>query len=67
SSYISGYPGVNSINENGIHTNQPNHYSGKVFSNYKMINGKSSIPSPDGGTMIGNKGHGYARITLLLD
>lgn len=29
------------------------------------ISGNSSIPSPSGGTQVGNTGHGFARITLI--
>ncbi|MFA5603419.1 MAG: immunoglobulin-like domain-containing protein [Bacilli bacterium] len=68
SSYVSGHLGVNSVNETGIHTNQPNHFSNYIFNTTNMINGDSVMPSPTStGTMTGNNGHGYARITLLLD
>ncbi|MCL1876920.1 IPT/TIG domain-containing protein, partial [Candidatus Saccharibacteria bacterium] len=33
SSFISGLVGANAIDAGGAHTGQPNHYSGKVFSN----------------------------------
>ncbi len=39
SSYISGHPGVDSVNMYGNHIGQTNHYSGKVFTNTKMIQG----------------------------
>lgn len=71
SSFISGYEGCNAIaadstETNIIHTNQPNHYSGMVFTNAQMIDGDSEMPTHDGsGTMTGNTGNGYARITFL--
>lgn len=83
SSFISGYSGCNAIAEsstssNIVHTNQPNHYSGKVFTNAVMIDGAgcnwstgsatncgANQPQPDGTNAIGHAGNGYARITLL--
>ena len=66
SSFISGYNGCNAIDSTGKHTNQPNHYSGKVFTNSVMIDGQGTVPNPrSSGTTIGNFGNGYARITLL--
>ena len=71
SSFISGYPGCDAISEsstenNIIHTGQANHYSGYVFNNGVMIDGGSSMPTHDGeGTMIGNSGNGYAKITFI--
>jgi|GEM_PF-1505507 len=71
SSYISGHSGCNAITEdstqsNIIHTNQPNHYSGLVFSNTVMKAGDEEMPTHDGSdTMIGNTGNGYARIRYL--
>ena len=83
SSFISGYTGCNAINasstsDNIIHTNQPNHYSGKVFTSGVMIDGKGCNWStgsatncganqiqPDGSYAIGHTGNGYARITYL--
>ena len=54
SSYISGYAGVNSIEENTTitHTNQTLHYSGKYFIGGKMEEGQ-------------NEGNGYAMITYV--
>lgn len=52
SSFISGYTGCNAVNANGVHTGQPNHYSGLVFVNGTM-------------TVGGNDGNGKAKITLL--
>ena len=54
SSFISGYPGCNAITSasDRTHTNQPNHYSGKVFTDGQMQAGI-------------REGHGYAKITYL--
>ena len=54
SSYISGYAGVNSVEESTTitHTNQTLHYSGKYFIGGKMIAGQ-------------NEGNGYAKITYV--
>ena len=62
SSYISGYIGCNSIDQNStsdniIHTNSPIHYSGYVFSNPIMISGDNSIPN--------YSLKGYAKITFI--
>jgi hypothetical protein len=65
SSFISGYTGCDAINSSGINTGQPNHYSGKIFTNMQMIDGNSSMPNPDGGTETGHSGNGYARITYI--
>ena len=68
SSFISGHTGCNAISEsstssNIIHTDQPNHYSGKVFTNTVMKAGNEVMPSPTGGTEIGHSGNGYCKIT----
>ncbi|WP_051230944.1 glycine rich domain-containing protein [Segatella albensis] len=68
SSFISGYTGCDAISSestenNIIHTGQPNHYSGKVFTNPVMIDGASTMPSPSGETETGHSGHGYCIIT----
>ena len=65
SSFISGYAGSNAIDENGTHTNQSTHYSGKTFSNPTMFNGNQTMPSPSGGTQTGQVGNGYAKFTLI--
>ncbi|MBS7020431.1 MAG: hypothetical protein KH135_00970 [Firmicutes bacterium] len=71
SSFISGYPGCDAMKEsstesNIIHTGQPNHYSGKIFTNPVMIDGLHTMPNPRGvGSMKGNSTNGYARITLV--
>ena len=84
SSFISGHSGCNAIAANStltniIHTGQPNHYSGLVFTDTVMIDGagynwtnvrgtQTGMPTHDGtGTMIGNTGNGYAKITYLGD
>jgi hypothetical protein len=68
SSFISGHTGCNAIKEsstssNIIHTEQPNHYSGYVFSNTVMKAGNVSMPKPTGGTETGHSGNGYCKIT----
>ncbi len=71
SSFISGYPGCDAISEEStedhiIHTDQPNHYSGFIFTDSIMIAGNKEMPTYDGSqTMIGNTGNGYAKITYL--
>jgi hypothetical protein len=70
SSFISGHTGCNAISEsstssNIIHTGQPNHYSGYVFTNTVMKAGNESMPSPTGGTETGHTGNGYAKITWM--
>ena len=71
SSFISGYEGCDAIASdstatNIIHTGQPDHYSGMIFSNAVMIDGNSEMPTHDGsGTMTGNVGTGYAKITYI--
>ncbi len=70
SSFISGYPGCDAIAENStktniIHTGEPYHYSGKVFTDFEMLAGNKTMPSPDGQTEIGHEGNGYAKITLV--
>ena len=56
SSYISGYAGVNSVEESTAitHTNETLHYSGKYFIGGKMLAGQ-------------NEGNGYAKITYVYD
>jgi hypothetical protein len=66
SSFISGHIGCNAINSSGAHTGQPNHYSGKVFTNTQMKTGNESMPNPRGtGNITGNSGNGYAKITIV--
>ena len=82
SSYISGHAGCNSIDANATsgsitHSGSANHYSGKVFTNTKMVDGNgynwtnvkgelTKMPNHDGtGTLVGNTGNGYARIYLI--
>ena len=68
SSFISGHTGCNAISSsststNIVHTGQPNHYSGYVFTNTIMKAGNESMPSPTGGTETGHTGNGYCKIT----
>jgi len=70
SSFISGYTGCNAISKNStenniVHTGQPNHYSGYVFSNAVMKAGNEVMPSPKGGTETGHTGNGYVIIHQL--
>ena len=78
SSFISGYLGSVAVtSENDITpksgcADQTNditcsyHYSGKVFTNGVMKNGTQDIPTYDGtGTMTGNTGNGYAKISYI--
>jgi len=70
SSYISGYVGCDAISsssteDNIIHTGQPNHYSGKVFTNSVMIAGNATMPKPKGGTESGHSGDGYCIISWI--
>ena len=83
SSYISGYAGCNSISgtstsDNIVHTGSPNHYSGKVFTNSVMIDGRgrsweggsassslTGFNSPYDIHEYGHKGDGFARITFV--
>ena len=54
SSFISGYPGANAIKSGNdrTHTNQAKHYSGKIFEDGKMEEGK-------------REGNGQAKITYI--
>lgn len=52
SSFISGHEGCNAIDENGNHTNQPNHFSNLIFKDTYMENGL-------------NYGNGIVKITVL--
>ena len=71
SSFISGYSGCDAISESStenaiVHTGQPNHYSGLAFTNTQMIDGKSTMPSPNGGTETGHSGDGACIISWFL-
>ncbi len=71
SSFISGYPGCKAIDKNSTedhisHLDTSEHYSGKVFTDYEMITGSEEMPTHNGeGTMEGNTGNGYAKITFV--
>lgn len=65
SSFISGYTGCNAVNASGTHTGTPNHYSGRVFTNTSMISGISAMTDPDGATVTGHNGNGYAKISWV--
>lgn len=72
SSFISGYSGCDAISESSteqaiVHTGQPNHYSGLVFTDTQMIDGAHTMPDPLGGDDItGNSGNGYCIISWFL-
>lgn len=70
SCFISGHPGCDAIKESStenaiVHTGQPNHYSGLVFTDTEMIDGQSPMPSPKGGTETGHLGDGACIVTQL--
>lgn len=81
SSFISGHNGCDAISEastssNIIHTGQPNHFSGYIFTNTVMIDGKgcswtnvkgscSNQPQPNGSITTGHQSHGNVRVTLI--
>lgn len=71
SSFISGYKDciaiLNSSTKSDIkfsNSFDPSiHYRGYKFTDAVMIDGKTSMPSPHGGTEVGHSGNGYIRIT----
>ena len=73
SSYISGHEGCISILPNADDefelqpSNDSFHYSSLFFTNTVLIGGNESMPlfNSTEGTMIGNEGDGFARITYL--
>ena len=79
SSFISGYKGCIAITsesditpictEEEDPTNQDiscsYHYSGYKFTDGVMIAGNEVMTDPDGSTVTGHSGNGYARITLI--
>ena len=66
SSFISGRSGCNAINMSGIHTGQPNHFSGRIFTDTQMTAGNALMPNTTGiGTQIGHGGNGFARIRFI--
>ena len=77
SSYISGYSGCVAVKSGTSDSDitfrsetnavtKATHTSGLVFTDGSMSNGDSSMPNPEAatGTMTGNNGNGYARITI---
>ena len=72
SSFISGHPGCLAIDE--LSTNESDmimlsnsiHYSGYSFFETQIIDGKSEMPSPNGGKEIGHPSHGAIRITFYF-
>lgn len=81
SSFISGHSGCQAIDSNGSPISSPNHFSGFVFTNTKMIDGAGyawttskgsleAMPNPSTASSnyasgVGHSGNGYARITCL--
>ena len=70
SCFISGYSGCDAIKDSStenavVHTGQPIHYSGLVFTDTEMIDGQSPMPSPKGGTETGHLGDGVCIVTQL--
>ena len=77
SCFISGHNGCDAINAQGVHTGQPDHYSGMTFTETIMIDGSGYrwtnvkghqllMPIPTGGTYTAGTGHagsGYCRIS----
>lgn len=72
SSFISGYSVCNAISKSStedsiVHTGDSLHYSGKYFILSKMLAGNEVMPNYDNtGTMIGNDGNGYVKITPII-
>ena len=79
SSYISGYTGSVAVTSASDSTPKSGctdgttdvscsyHYSGKIFKDTRMIAGNASMSSKDAtGTMIGNSGNGYAKVTPVV-
>lgn len=71
SSFISGHSGCDAIIESStentiVHSGQPNHYSGLVFTDTQMIDGAHAMPSPNGGTETGHSGDGACIISWFL-
>ncbi len=79
SSYISGHQGSVAITsatdqtpKSGCTTGTTDiscsyHYSGKIFKNPIMIAGNANMPNQAGtGTMTGNSGNGYAKVTSVV-
>ncbi len=72
SAFISGHTGCNAIDGASTaghitHTGSPNHYSGLVFTETVMKSGNESMPTHNGGSEIGHRGNGVAKIQRLSD
>lgn len=66
SSFISGYPGCNSMNKLRHPTGSPIHYSNFVFTKPVMYNGNKTFLSPIGELEEGHIGNGAIKITRLF-
>ena len=77
SSYISGHQGCGSVDKNGQANGETVSWTGKYFTNTKMIDGTgykwtkvkgdyTKMPNKSGsGEVDGNEGNGYAKISLV--
>ena len=59
------YAGSDAVNAYGVHTGQPNHYSGYIFTDARTVAGNASMPSITGTTEVGHVGNGYAIIKYV--
>ena len=71
SSFISGHPGCDAIEQDSTednikHSGQPDHFKGYVFFNTIMKSGNERMLSPDNQVVVGHEGHGFARITRYI-
>ena len=70
SSYISGYEGCNSVNENPKqeieHSNSKYHYSGYIFREPGMLSGLESFKNEFGNEEKGHSDSGAILVTLIL-
>ena len=70
SSFISGHEGCDAVENKSdkiIHTGKPNHYSGYVFRESKMINGNETMPLPSNNLYGYHQDTGAFRITILSE
>ena len=69
SSFISGHKGCNAVKNqtNIVHTGEPYHYSGYIFTHTKMISGSNPMPFPSNNSYGEYNGEGAFRITFLTE
>ena len=65
-SYVSGFPGCTSVNENGEKTQSTVHYSKLEFLNQTIKDGREEFDGPDNQKETGHSGNGYVRITRII-